>query len=165
MSIPKEWLDEINRVYYELDMRRAQLCSALYHRIFKIESGWYNGHYHKDDDGNWHRESYPIPVISVIGFCDIEIQFDKITVTTKRKRAAALDYSYEKIREYPFEAYGVEDYLSDFYHKGQTIQDLKKNITESDEEEIFFSFSFPLEVDGKVIFEFVKLLRRENFYY
>ena len=100
-----------------------------------------------------------------MGFCDIEIQFDKITVTTKRKRAAALDYSYEKIREYPFEAYGVEDYLSDFYHKGQTIQDLKKNSTESDEEEIFFSFSFPLDVDGKVIFEFVKLLRRESFYY
>ena len=165
MSISKEWLGEINRVYYELDMRRAQLCSALYHRIFDVESGWYNGHYHKDDNGNWRRESYPIPVISVKGFCDIEIQFDEITVTAKRKRTAALNYSYEKIREYPFEAYGVEDDLSNLYHEGQTIQDLKKNITESDEEEIFFSFSFPLDVDGKVIFEFVKLLRRENFYY
>lgn len=165
MSISKEWLGEINRVYYELDMRRAQLCSALYHRIFDVESGWYNGHYRKDDDGNWRRESYPIPVISVKGFCDIEIQFDEITVTAKRKRTATLDYSYERIRTYPFEAYGVKDDLSNYYHEGQTIQDLKKNITESDEEEIFFSFSFPLDVDGKVIFEFVKLLRRENFYY
>lgn len=165
MDISEEWLDGINRVYYALDMKRAQLCSALYHRIFEIESGWYNGHYHKDNNGNWFRESYPIPVISVKGFCDIEIQFDEITVTTKRKRAAALDYSYEKIRVYPFVAYGAEDYLSDSYHEGQTIQDLKKNISESDAGEIFFSFSFPLDVDWKVIFEFVKLLRRENFYY
>ena len=34
-----------------------------------------------------------------------------------------------------------------------------------DEKEIGFSFVFPFDVEGKQIFEFVKLLRREGFYY
>lgn len=42
---------------------------------------------------------------------------------------------------------------------------MKDNIRVCDEKEIGFSFMFPLEVDGKQIFEFVKLLRREGFYY
>ena len=81
------------------------------------------------------------------------------------KRRTALEYSYDKIVQYEFEAYGVEDYLADFYHAGQTVQDLKDNIAKSDEEEIRFSFLFPFDVDGKKVFEFVKLLRRERFYY
>ena len=99
------------------------------------------------------------------GFCDIEIQFDKISVSTKLKRDVALTYSFEKFSEYEFEAYGVEDYLADFYHKGQTLQEMKENIRACNEAEIGFSFVFPFGVEGKQIFEFVKLLRREGFYY
>ena len=156
---------EINTAYYRLESKQAELVHALFHRIFKLESGWYNGHYHQDEAGNWFRESCPIPVIGVKGFCDIEISFDKITVSTKLKRDAALAYSFEKFAGYEFEAYGVDDYLTDFYHPGQTMQDLKENIRVCDEKEIGFSFVFPFDVDGKQIFEFVKLLRREGFYY
>ncbi len=102
----KELLNEINATYYRLEMKQAEIVHALFHRIFELESGWYNGHYHKNDSGNWHRESYPIPVISVKGFCDIEIQFDKISVSTKLKRNTALSYSFEKFAGYEFEAYG-----------------------------------------------------------
>ena len=161
----KELLNEINTAYNRLEMKNAEIIHALFHRIFELESGWFNGHYHKNDDGEWHRESYPIPVISVNGFCDIEIQFDKITVSTKLKRDVALAYSFEKFSEYGFEAYGVEDYLTDFYHDGQMIQEMKENICVCDEAEIGFSFIFSFDVDGKQIFEFVKLLRREGFYY
>ena len=104
-------------------------------------------------------------MIDVKGLCDIEIPFDKITISTKLKRNAALEYSFEKFAGCEFEAYGVDDYLTDFYHPGQTVQDLKENIRGCDEKEIGFSFVFPFEVDGKQIFEFVKLLRREGFYY
>ncbi|MDE6748304.1 MAG: hypothetical protein K2K21_04470 [Lachnospiraceae bacterium] len=161
----KEWLNEINTAYYRLEMKNAEIIHALFNRIFELEFGWFNGHYHKNDAGEWHRESYPIPVISVKGFCDIEIQFDKITVSTKLKREAALSYSFEKFSEYEFEVYGVEDYLADFYHDGQMIQEMKENISACDEAEIGFSFAFPFDVEGKQIFEFVKLLRREGFYY
>lgn len=161
----KELLNEINAAYYRLEMKQAEIVHALFHRMFELESGWFNGHYHKNDIEEWYRESYPIPVISVKGFCDIEIQFDKISVSTKLKRDAALAYSYEKFSEYKFEAYGVEDYLADFYHEGQTIQEMKESICACDEAEIGFSFVFPFGIEGKQIFKFVKLLSHERFYY
>ena len=42
---------------------------------------------------------------------------------------------------------------------------MKGNIRACDEQEIGFSFIFPFEIEGTQIFEFVKLLRREGFYY
>lgn len=161
----RELLYEINAVYHRLEMKQAEITHALFHRSFELESGWYNGHYHRNDAGDWHRESYPIPVIGVKGFCDIEIQFDRISVSTKLKRNAALAYSFEKFSGYEFEAYGVEDYLADFCHAGQTVQEMKENIRACDEREIGFSFVFPFDVEGAQIFEFVKLLRREGFFY
>ena len=161
----KQILNEINTAYSHLEMKQTELVNALFHRIFELDSGWYNGHYHEDEAGNWFRDSYPIPVIGVKGLCDIEISFDKISISTKLKRKEALAYSFEKFAGYEFEAYGVEDYLTDFYHPGQTVQDLKENIRVCDEKEIGFSFVFPFDVKGKHIFEFVKLLRREGFYY
>ena len=161
----KKILNEINAAYYRLELKQTKLVHALLHRIFELESGWYNGHYHKDETGNWFRESYPIPVIGVKGLCDIEIPFDKISISTKLKRNAALAFPFEKLAGYEFEAYGVDDYLADFYHPGQAVQDLRENIRACDEKEIGFSFVFPFDVDGKQIFEFVKLLRREGFYY
>lgn len=161
----KELLNELNAAYYRLEMKQAEMIRALFHRIFELEYGWYNGHYHKGDNDNWIRESYPIPVIDVKGLCDIEIQFDKISISAKLKRSAALTYSFEKFSGYEFEAYGVEDYLADFYHAGLTMQEMKDNIRFCNEKEIGFSFIFPFEVDCKQIFEFVNLLRREGFYY
>ena len=104
-------------------------------------------------------------MIGIKGICDIEIQFVKISISTKLKRDVALSYSFEKFSGYEFEAYGVEDYLADFYHAGQTVQEMKDNIHACDEKEIGFSFVFPFDVEGKQIFEFVKLLRREEFFY
>ena len=161
----KQILNEINTAYSHLETKQEELVNALFHRSFELDSGWYNGHYHEDEAGNWFRDSYPIPVIGVKGLCDIEISFDKISISTKLKRKEALAYSFEKFAGYEFEAYGVEDYLTDFYHPGQTVQDLKENIRVCDEKEIGFSFVFPFDVKGKHIFEFVKLLRREGFYY
>lgn len=160
-----DFMEAVNATYYRLEMKQAQIAQALFHRIFEVESGWYSGHYHKGANGNWVRESYPIPVVEVKGLCDIEISFDKISVSTKFKRAKALEYSYDKISKYSFEAFGVDDYLCDFYGSGMTFEELKVNISRSEETEIGFTFYFPFEVEGKVIFEFVKLLRREGFYY
>lgn len=159
----QELFHEIQRFYDRLETRSGQLFHALFHRVFELEVGWYSGHYHKVEDGNWTREAYPIPVIGVKGFCDIEVQPDHISVSTKLKRSTALNYSFVKFAEYDFEAYGVEDYLADFYHPGQTIEELKENIRACQEQEIGFSFSFPFDVNGQRMYEFVKLLRREGF--
>lgn len=160
-----ELLNEMNAAYCRLETKKAEIVHALWHKIFELESGWYNGHYHRNEDGEWSREFYPIPVISVNGLCDIEIQFDKVSVSTKLKRSKALGYSFEKFVQYEFEAYGVEDYLANFYHEGQTVNEMKENIRTSDETDIGFSFVFPFDIDEKQIFEFAKLLRREGFFY
>lgn len=163
--ITKELLNEIDSAYHELELKHAEIVHALFHRMFELESGWYNGHYNRTEDDDWHFDSYPIPVISIKGLCDIEISFTKLSVSTKLRRANALEYSYEKIKPYCFEVYGVEDYLCDFFHKGQQIEELKHNIEQSDEKEIGFAFFFPYETEGKKLFDFAKLLRREGFYY
>ena len=48
----KELLNEINTAYYRLEMKQAEIIHALSRRIFELESGWYNGHYHKGDNDN-----------------------------------------------------------------------------------------------------------------
>lgn len=164
-EMDKDFLNEINAAYYRLEIKRAEIVHALFCRIFELESGWYNGHYHKNDAGDWQRDSYPIPVIEVKGYCDIEIQFDRISVSAKLKRDTALAYSFEDFSGYEFEAYGVEDYLADYHHPGQTLEEMKERIGACDETEIGFSFTFPFDIEGKRIFEFAKLLRRERFYY
>lgn len=161
----KQALADINRLYDILEKKQMEILHALFHRIFDIEAGWYNGHFHKDEAGQWIRESFPIPVVTVRGLCDVEIGFDRITVTAKLKRDRALAYSFDKFTQYSFEAYGVEDYLNDFYTAGMTLRDMKEHIQESREKDIGFSFYFPFDTDGPTIFEFVKLIRREGFYY
>lgn len=163
--IANELINEINSAYHELELKHAEIVHALSHRMFELKSGWYNGHYSRTPDGSWHYDSYPIPVIDIKGLCDIEISFTKLSVSTKLKRAKALDYSYEKLKPYRFEAYGVENYLCDFLKEDQTIDELKQNIKQSGEKEIGFSFLFPHETDGKKLFGFAKLLQREGFYY
>lgn len=163
--ISQELLDEMQKAYRCLELKYFQMWSGLNHRIFTLDGGWFNGHYERADGGGWVAQAYPIPVISVKGYCDVEIGFDKITVSTKCKRADALSYSFEKVKNYAFEAYGVENYLTDFYRPGQTIADMKGAIEKSDEKEIGFSFTLDWETDQEQIYEFVKLLGREGFYY
>ena len=161
----QELFHELPRFYDRLETSSGQLLHARFHRVFELEVGWYSGHYHKMEDGTWIRDVYPIPVIGVTGFCDVELHPDHIAVSTKLNRSSALNDSFVKFAEYDFDAYGVEDYLADFYHPGQTMEELKENIRACQEREIGFSFSFPFDVDGQKMYEFVKLLRREGFYY
>ena len=95
----------------------------------------------------------------------MEISPDGISVTTKKKRKDALDYSFEKLKGYSFEAFGVESYLDTFYRDGMTVAEMKENISRSEEREIGFCFSLPWDIDGEAMYEFAKLLRREGFYY
>lgn len=82
--------DNLNQVYYRLELKRAELVHALFHRTFELESGFYNGHYRKREDGSFHMDYFPIPVISVKNYCDVEIGLDSISISTKLKRSAAL---------------------------------------------------------------------------
>lgn len=161
----KAFMGQLQNAYHMLEHKQQEIKAILSGSPCEIRSGWFNGHYQKDADGQWKRNAYPIPEVDVIDLCDIEIHFERITITTKLKRSDALACAFDCLMAYEFEAYGVKDYLADFYHPGQTVEEMKNKIRACDEADIGLSFSFPFNIEGEQILEFVKLLRREGFFY
>lgn len=166
--------DDLNQVYKILDAKAQEFhasflsCSSNNEPIrtgMPCTCGYYNGHYHKDSEGQYVMDYFPIPVITVEGLCDIELDLDRISVSAKLKRDAALSYDYTKLDAYKFEAFGVEAYLEDYYVEGNSYEELRKNVAECNEAEIGFAFSFPFEISAGEMCEFVELLKREGFYY
>ena len=158
-------LDDLNKLYYRLELKQTELFQGLFHRCFELKRGFYNGNYHRDKSGNYVMEYYPIPIIEVQGLCDVEINVENITVSTKLTKQNAVEYNYGQLEGNSFEAYGVEDYLQDFYEPGMTTEELQAAIKKSEEKEIGFSFKFGFDITGNEMYEFVKMLRREGFYY
>lgn len=156
---------QLNAVYGPLEEKARQLLLGLLHRSFTPRMAYYAGHYRKDETGIYRQEAFPIPVVEVRGLCDVEINLDCVSVTTKLRRDDALTHDYGTLANYEFEAYGADSYTSDFYLPGMTIAALKENIRQSPEQEVGFTFRFDFDIDGNAIYEFAKLLRREGFYY
>ncbi len=108
--------NDLNSLYRPLDQKAREFIANFVklHGGFRVTSGFFNGHFHKNEAGNYQEDVYPIPVISVMGLCNIEIDFDAITFTTKLKKGQIADFDWRKLGGVPFEVYGVEDYLSDY---------------------------------------------------
>lgn len=157
--------NRLNEIYCPLYMKSAEILSRFCRRTFEAELNWYCGHYSKDGGGQYTMDYFPIPVISVKGLCDIETGLDRISVSAKLKREKALSYPYEDFEGIPFEVYGVEDYLSDYYNSDMTLEQLRENIAKSGEKEIGFAFDFDRDENKDRLFDFAKLLRRKGFYY
>lgn len=159
-------IKELNEFYYQLQIRCNSLMLGLRHRLLETECGWYNGHYYKNEEGEYECANYPIPVITVKGLCDIEVNLDSVSVTSKRNRLDTLDYSFSRFTGVPFEVFSIEQYLDeDYYAPGMSMEDFRENMRKSQEEELGFSFQFDKDVDKDEMFGFVKLLRQEGFYY
>lgn len=150
----------LNEIYEKLDKRAHDICNRLH-----CSFGYYNGHYIKNERGEYEMDYFPIPVIEVKGVCDIELGLNIISITAKLTRAKAVEYDYEKIRKYNFEAYGVEDYLNDFFLAGDTIESMIEKIRKSNEENIFFSFYLPCDVDASAVCDLVNIITGEGFFY
>lgn len=161
----KEFLIELNTAYKRLDEKAVEIANAVFHRMFAIECGWYNGSHYKREDGRWCEVSFPIPIITIKGLCNIEIRFDRIIVFTKQSREDVLNYSFDKFLGYEFEAYGAEDYYSEFFCIGSTIEKMKETVRKSRQKEVEFWFGFPFDTNETAFFEFAKLIKREGFYY
>ena len=159
--------DKLNEIYKKLENRMHKIIApfASLHKGYDFSCGYYSGHYHKNVEGKYMMDFFPIPVVTVKGLCDIEIDLDKVSVSTKLRREEALNYSYEKLSGYEFEAYGVDEYLDDFYVKGNSYSELVENIASSKEKEIGFSFLFSEDVGAEEIYKCVKFLRKEGFFY
>lgn len=156
---------QLNKAYYQLHLKSTELASGLFHRIFEIESGWHHGKHLTNADGQTYMSHFPLSVVSVKGYCDVEVDFDEIIVYTKLARKTAMQYSFEKFKDYPFEAYGTDDYHTNLHPYEATIDAFSTTLRYCDEKEIEFRFRFDYSVTGGQMYEFVKLLRREQFYY
>ena len=98
------------------------------------------------------------------GLCDIEIDFDDITVTTKLTKSQLMDLDFVQFGEEKFEVYGLIDYLSDL-GTNEDIASLKEKAKASDEKEVFISFSMPENVTGEGVLKFLRKLQKFSFYY
>lgn len=94
--MPESTRELLNQIYRPLDEKASRLgmCLSKTHGGFKLSNGFYNGHYHKTAEGECREDKYPIPVISVLGLADIEVDVDGLTVTAKlsKKQIAGLDW-------------------------------------------------------------------------
>lgn len=159
--------DVLNDIYRELENRMHRITAPFtsLHKGFDFSYGYYSGHYHKNAEGTYVMDFFPIPVVTVKGLCDIEIDLDKVSVSTKLRREVALNYSYEKLSAYEFEAYGVDEHLDDCYVKGNSYSEFVDNIARSKEKEIGFLFLFSENVGAEEIYKYVKFLRKDGFFY
>lgn len=165
MEISKQLLDEMNRIYYEVGQKLTEFCYVLFHRIFQVESGWENRKEIEDKEGHCKTVYYPMPFVEVKGYCVIEIFFDRIEITAKKRGVDAMNDTYEKFSAHDFEIYGDGVRLGSYGFGSRDMKDLRENVAKCNAEEVVFSFFFPFETDGKTVFEFVKLLRKNNFYF
>lgn len=161
----KRLLAEMDAAYRALETRLEIVRAAVRQAGLECTSGWYNGHYARDGRGEFRRQAYPIPVVGVEKLCDIELGFSALSITAKLSRARALAFPYETLPVCSFEAYGVKDYLSDYYHAGQSLETLRKNVASSNEAEIGFAFSLPMAIAPDALAAFLTFLKNSRFFY
>lgn len=159
--------EELNAIYEKLDKKYNCIISQFVkiHNCFTIKGGYYNHHYYKDESKKYSITFYPIPVISVDSVCDIEINMNSVTVSTKLIKSDALSFDYELIRNYNYEIYGVNEYLEDYKNLDDDIMDVLENINKSNEREIGYSFKFDFDIPPSDVYEFVKFIKNNKFYY
>ncbi len=158
-------LSEIGAAYRALETRLEIVKAAVCQTGLKCTSGWYNGHYARDGRGEFRRQAYPIPVVSVEGLCDIELGFSALNITAKLHREQALAFPYERLHPYSFVAYSVEDYLGDYYHARESFEALRQNVASSAEAEIGFAFSMPSTIEFGALADFLIFLKDSGFFY
>ena len=156
---------DLNEFYHFLEEKKNEIIQSLKGLNLKMSSGWFNGHYCKTDSGKWEREAFPIPVITIHGICDIEIHDERLSISTKMKKENALAFSFVPYTAYEFEAFGVKDYLADYFHSGMNLDDMKHQIEKSGESEIGFAIIVPFDFNSRNLIELIDKLKADGFFY
>lgn len=164
VELSDELRHELNAIYRQLELKSAQMSAGLHHRVFECRTNWLSGCYALDSEGKFICEDFPIPVIQVRGYCDVEIHPEGIHVVAKMKQIDAIGHSFAKLQKYEYHVFGAEEYSSGYCEADLAIGDLKTNLVAACNKEVIFTFFLSPDIDGDEIYEFAKLLRREGFY-
>lgn len=156
---------QLSEIYRPLELKSFQMLLGMQHRIFDPQLAYYSGHHRKSSDGSHRIDYFPLPVITVDGFCDVVIDLDCVTVNSKLRRETALAFTYEQLGIYEFEVCGEDDDTIYHHHPNADTAPVQETVLKSREKNFKFSFRFDFDVDGDTMYEFVKLLRRKGFFY
>lgn len=155
---------QLNQIYEPLDKKCNEIIEAIPYRLFECKAGFYNGHFKKNADGQWNMSYYPLPVVMVKKYCEIEINIENIIISTKHRKEQILNYNHNKLNQYPYEIYGWKNLFHQYFCEGIPVEEAFQKIQASDEEEFGYSFVLPFDTDVNEIVEFIKFLREEEFY-
>ena len=146
--------DALNEVYGPLARRASALCGSLKGTGLAAQWGWYGNH-SVFLEGEYRTEAFPIPVVEVEGRChrggcDVGLHVDEVFVEFQLSRRAALAFDWASLTV-PFEVYGVDDYLHDFYREGMERPGIAGRIKASGEDRVGVSLTFPWETSDGVL--------------
>lgn len=153
MNIEK--FELLNTIYKPLQERVKSIVYKLKSNNYRCEWGYYGQHYIRHNN-NWLEEYFPIPVINVVGVCEIGIDLEHIFIEYKMLKQTALNYDFNRLIKYKFEVYGVENYLNDFYNTEMDLNGINSKILESEEKEVGISIFLDKEVSLEDILNAVK---------
>lgn len=148
----------LNEIYKPLCQRCDELLGALQAAGERASWGFYNLHETKTESG-FLREYFPIPVIEVAGFGDIGIELDSLFAEMVLPGKAALSLDFSQI-PYPYEVYGVEDYLADFGNSDTPAAECKARIAASEEENVAIGLQLPQDISVEAVLKLVKLCKK-----
>lgn len=145
--------EQLNTVYEPLSRRAALLCKALNETGSSAQWQWYANH-SVFLEGNYRTESFPIPVITVKGVCDIGLHLNELWMEFQLPRERALTFDWSCLAA-PFEVYGVEDYLHDFYREGMEAERIAGRIEASGEQAVNVACTFPWDTPDEELLRVV----------
>ena len=158
----KVLFDQLNAAYASLGRRASALKGALEEAGLRAIWNWYA--YHSSlIDGEYRMEEFPIPVVDVEGGshrggCDVGFHMDEIFVEFQLSCGQAFGFDFGQL-PYPFEVYGVEDYLHDFYRPGMDLDGIAARIMASGEKQVGVSLTLPGDTGTAALLAVVKNCR------
>ena len=145
----KALFEQLNSAYGALGRRASALKVAVTESGQSASWNWYA--YHSTlIDGEYRVEEFPIPVVTVDGVCDIGFHMDEIFVEFRLRFDQAFGFDFGLLPQ-PFEVYGAEDYLHNFYTAGMDPDGIAARIMGSGEQEVCVSLLLPGDTETDVL--------------
>ena len=142
----KVLFEQLNAAYAPLGCRASALKMSLEERGIPAVWNWYANH-STLIDGEYRLEEFPIPVVDVAGGshnggCDVGFHMDEIFLEFQMTCERAVGFDFGQLPQ-PFEVYGVEQYLYDFYRPGMDLDGIVSRIMDSGEKLVGVSLTLP----------------------
>ena len=154
----KVLFEQLNSAYAALGRRASALKFALGEAGMAAGWNWYA--YHSTlIEGEYRVEEFPIPVVTVDGVCDVGFHMDEIFVEFKLTMDQVFGFDFGQIPA-PFEVYGVEDYLHNFYTEGMDMDGIAARVLASGEQEVGVSMNLPGDASTETLVKLAEDCRR-----